>query len=613
MQLRNVALGLTAVLAAMPGHAQERTGPNAVPSPLPSYSQPPAQPPAQLPDVPSVVQSPASGATMRYTGVSVSAESAGFAPQQPGWQPLADPVLGLSLDRPGPTGFDADWVQRQFIANQLIGADITLDRVTALVQSINLAFAANGYLNSGVLIADGAVVGDGTLRLVLVHGRLATPTEVRWGAGGARGMTAAYVTARMRDASAVSLNAVAIERSFRLLAEDPTISTIKADLIPGARPGEAALALTVDPARRADAYVSYGNSRSPAIGGTRVMVGGYIRNLIAAGDIFSVETGLTANRPDVWGSYETPFLTPGLSLSVRASLNEASVVDRPLIPLDIRARDTGVEGGLSYRLIADPLTPRGPGLWRAARSLTVGVRIGHRETETFLLGQPFSFSPGSVDGRSQLTVLRLTADFIERGIAKVTALSLTVTQGLAGTRSVIPGVASPDPNFRSYLAQLSHARRLTPGGLELRLRLTGQWADGLIYSGERLSVGGEYTVRGYRETLALVDTGVVGSVEFAQPFSLSRTGRDARGTDWGAFSLSAFADGAVLKNRRDPQPVPDTLGSIGASLAWVPSEAISARLTYARALRSVVPTGSRDLQDRGFQFRLTVRPLLLFR
>ena len=253
------------------------------------------------------------------------------------------------------------------------------------------------------------------------------------------------------------------------------------------------------------------------------------------------------------------------------------------------------------------------GLSSAARSLTLGFRVGHRETETFLLGQPFSFSPGSVDGRSRLTVLRLTADFVERGISKVTALSLTITQALSGTRSTIPGVASPDPKFRSYLAQLSHARRLTSGGLELRLRLTGQWADGLLYSGERLSVGGEYTVRGYRETLALVDTGAVGSVEIAQPFSLSRKGRDAKGTDWGAFLISAFADGAVLKNRRDPQPVPDRLGSVGASLAWVPSEAITARITYARALVDAVPVGTRDLQDRGFQFRLTVRPFLLFR
>jgi hypothetical protein len=37
--------------------------------------------------------------------------------------------------------------------------------------------------------------------------------------------------------------------------------------------------------------------------------------------------------------------------------------------------------------------------------------------------------------------------------------------------------------------------------------------------------------------------------------------------------------------------------------------ALSARVTYAEALRSLDAPGTRDLQDRGFQFRVTVRPL----
>ena len=608
--LNAAGLAVVALLAAAPGRAQDRTGPDAAAPPLPAYATPPSPVPAARPVAPSL---PVSGAMVRFTDVLVSAEGAGLARPQSAWQPQPDPVLGLALERPGPAGFDAAWVRSQFAANRLVGTDITLDRVTALIQSINLAFAANGFVNSGVLIAPEAATTDAILRLVLVHGRLVGQPVVRWGASGARGMSARYVTARMRDATAVLLDATAIERSFRLLAEDPAIATIKADLIPGARPGEASLALIVDPVRRADIYASYANSRSPAIGGTRAGVGGYLRNVFAAGDMLSIDAGLTASRPDVAASYETPLLTPGLSLSLRASHNEASVVDRPLLPLDIRARDTGFEGGFAYRVIAEPLTPRGPGVWRSARSLSLGLRVGHRRTETFLLGQTFSFSPGSVDGRSRLTVLRATADFVERGIATVTALSLTLTQGLSGTRSTIPGVASPDPGFRAAFAQLSHARRLIPGGLELRVRLSGQIADGLLYSSERLSVGGENSVRGYRETLALVDGGAIGSLELAQPFSLSRSGRDAKGTDWGAFSVSAFTDGAILRNRRAPQPVPRAIASVGVSLAWTPSDAITARVTYARALVDAVPVGTRDRQDRGIQFRLTLRPFLLFR
>ena len=608
------AIGGVLLVVAAPVVAQDRTGPLAVPPPLPSYSSPPeALPPVAAP---SVVAAPTK-TPVRFSDIRVVGEALGKAPARAEWQPGADPVSGLLVERPGPSGFDADWVRTQFAVNRLIDTPVPLDRVTAMVQAINRALIANGYINSGVLVAGGEPVDGAVLELTLVHGRLVAtgdtpPISVRWGPSGRDGLDSRYVTQRMRAADGIPLDAIAIERDFRLLAEDAAIATVKVDLTPGLRPGEATLALTVDPARRGDIYLSYGNSRSPAIGGTRAAAGGSLRNLLTPGDLISAEVGVTAERPDVSATYETPLIIPRLSLSIRGSLNEASVVDRPLVPLDIRAEDSGVEVGLAYRLLAEPLTPRPGGGWSPARSLTIGTRLGRRETRTWLLGQPFSFSPGSVDGRAAFNVLRLTTDFVERGIAQVSALSLTLTQGLSGTRSAIPGLATPSPGFRSYLAQLSHARRLSGSGLELRLRATGQWADGLLYSSERLAAGGEFSVRGYRETLLLSDTGAIGSIELAQPFSLSSRGRDARGTDWGAFSVSGFVDGAILHNRVGPQLVPRSIGSVGASLAWVPSDAISARVTYAHALSEAVPVGSRDLQDRGFQFRLTVFPLRLF-
>ncbi|MBX9797163.1 ShlB/FhaC/HecB family hemolysin secretion/activation protein, partial [Sphingomonas sp.] len=171
----------------------------------------------------------------------------------------------------------------------------------------------------------------------------------------------------------------------------------------------------------------------------------------------------------------------------------------------------------------------------------------------------------------------------------------------------------PQTDFRAVLIQASHARRLTAKGLELRLRLTGQWADGILYSGERLAAGGEFTVRGYRETLALVDRGVIGSVELYQPLSLFGRGAGTKGVNLGAFGVSAFADGAFLNNAVDPQPQSTGLASIGTSLAWIPSDAVTARVSYAYSLIDVRQVGSVDLQDRGFQFRVTIHPLAPFR
>jgi hemolysin activation/secretion protein len=239
--------------------------------------------------------------------------------------------------------------------------------------------------------------------------------------------------------------------------------------------------------------------------------------------------------------------------------------------------------------------------------------LAHRESKSFLFGEPFSFSPGSVNGRSEYTALRLVGDYVQRSVNQVIALSLTGTLGLDGTRSDVPDIPNPSRNFLAVLASFNYARRLSEGGLELRGRLTGQYSDGTLYSGERISAGGEGTVRGYRENLLLADRGVIGSVELSHPI---RFGGEPRGTtrfDWGSFSISAFADAAYLRNARAPQPAPSFIPSVGASLAWTPTEALQARLSYGAALRDIEQTGSRDLQDRGLHFRVTFFPLRLFR
>lgn len=609
------ALPVGAQEASVPEPLRDRTGPNAVPQALPGYVQPQALP---LPAEP-LTAPPNPQGSVTFSDIRVSGDPALSAPPQPGWQPSTDPASGLALSlQPGET-FRVDWVRRQFLASGLVGRPVPLDRVVALVQLVNLAFVRNGYINSGILLSGPAPIDGAVLEVAVVLGRLVpaqpggSPVTVAWPGGNRDGLSTDYIRTRMPSAERVPLNAIALERDFRLLAENPAIATINADLRPGARPGEATLALTVDPQRRLDFYLIAANSRSPSIGGERYSAGGSVRSLATAGDIFSGEYGETSGRGDFLIGYEAPLFGRSTTLSLRGGRNEAAVIDRPLRPLDIEARDWNLEGGLTRRLLERPLTPGAePGTWISARTVSVGIRVAHRNSLTTLLGRPFSFSPGAVNGRTEYTALRLTGDWVQRGIAEVAALSLTLTQGLGGTKSDLPGLPTPDQQFRALLAQLSYARRLDHTGLELRLRLGGQYADGLLYSGERFSAGGEYTVRGYRETLLLADAGANASIEVARPFSISGGRRNAAGVDWGAFSFSAFVDGAWLHNRIDPQPQPDWIAGAGASLTWVPSEAIFARITFAEDLKEAPLVGSKDLQDRGIQFRLTIRPLAFF-
>jgi hemolysin activation/secretion protein len=602
-----------------PEALRERTGPNAAPPPAPSYpaatelqEAPASPPPAPAPAVPA-------GAAMTFTDINVVDDLAVPARPRPDWVPSADPVTGLTLDlRPG-EWLDGAWVRRQFVDNGLIGAPVPLDRIVAFVQQINLAFVVNGYINSGILISGAPPSDGGVLELTLVSGRVvpgapgAPPVAVSWSEGGPRGLTEAFILDRMPAATRVPFDSIELEREFRLLTGHPAIRTVNVDLQPGLRPGEATLNILVDPQPRTDLYLTAANNRAPSIGGERFAAGGSIRSLVAAGDMLSGEAGITGGRGDVGFAYEAPFLDPLTLFSIRGAYNEAAVIDPELRPLDIEATELAVEGGVERSIFRRPLTPgERAGEWRAARTVSLGLRLAHRRSISYLLGRRFSFSPGSVDGRTEYSALRFTADWVERGIDEVAALSITATQGFGHTESDIPGLLTPETDFRALLVQFSYARRLNEAGLELRARINSQLSDGLLYSGERFAVGGEYTVRGYRETLVLADRGANASVELAHPLSLTGGRRDESGVDWGAFSVFGFADGAVVSNAAGPQPFPDELASVGLGLAWIPSDAIFAQLTVAEALIDAPVLGSSDIQDRGVQFRITVRPLAFF-
>lgn len=505
---------------------------------------------------------------------------------------------------------DADWVRQQAAANGLIGAPVPLDRIAAVVQQISLAFVRNGFVNSGVLIdpATDAAGQGSALVLRLVAGRLAEGgVAVEWQNGHRRGLSEAYVLARLPSARALPLNGLAIERDFRSLAADDAIATVKADLQPGTAPGQAQLTLLIDPADRFAVQASIANSRSPAVGGLRFGTGLAMRNALMAGDRIALDAGLTAGRPDILADYSAPFVHPAMTIDLRGGYNRAAVVDAPLRNLNIRARDWFVEGGFGLTVWQRPLTPASSDgqAELSAQAVTLRAGIIHRETRTFLLGQPFSFSPGSVRGLAEYTALRLGADWTRRSSATVWIAQIRFTRGIEGSRSDVIGITAPSPRFRSWSGQISHARRLGGSGFELRARIAGQYGAGALYAGERFVAGGSQSVRGYRESLLLADRGASGSVELARPLVLGSGAVGLLGLRWGSFTPGVFVDGAVVRNAdRAFQPVPGEIASIGAQLSWTPSPQLSARVTYGHALIDAPVTGSRDLQDAGLSFAL---------
>jgi len=134
--------------------------------------------------------------------------------------------------------------------------------------------------------------------------------------------------------------------------------------------------------------------------------------------------------------------------------------------------------------------------------------------------QTLSLAGGVFDSPVNYVPLVASYGATWKGDDRLTQLSATLT---AGTR----GIGSSKDEFdakrfnatASFIhlnADVSHTQDL-PGGAQLFARMQGQIADQPLISSEQFSLGGQDTVRGYLESEALGDYGVVGTLELRTP------------------------------------------------------------------------------------------------
>ncbi len=169
-------------------------------------------------------------------------------------------------------------------------------------------------------------------------------------------------------------------------------------------------------------------------------------------------------------------------------------------------------------------------------SMTLGVDYKHF-TENLLVGNtnasstPISYLPfmvqyqGNVRAEDLLASLNLGLNFSLLGVAND---EKEFEAKRAGAR----------PDY-FYLTADGKLRYNLPLGMELATRASGQYSDSPLISNEQFFMGGATSVRGYFESQALADNGLMGSVELYSPRLVPN--------NWSFinnFKLLAFADAA---------------------------------------------------------------------
>jgi len=141
-----------------------------------------------------------------------------------------------------------------------------------------------------------------------------------------------------------------------------------------------------------------------------------------------------------------------------------------------------------------------------------------KESLTTLLGMPFDFSPGSLNGISEADVLGFNVEYSRRG----EGTGFVVRAGLrSGSDELNQTDLKDDGDFSLYQLQTQWVKRLSADPLQpawlLRLNVNYQKSNDTLPAFERIGLGGHATVRGYRENQWLKDSGLTASLSFSAP------------------------------------------------------------------------------------------------
>ncbi len=447
---------------------------------------------------------------------------------------------------------------------------ITTEELLELKNRANQMFVTNGYINSGVLIPDQQVV-DGVIVLDTIEGsvnRIDVSGRLR----------SSYVSSRLDTEQPFNLHD--LQTSLKLLEKDPLVETVKARILPGDRLGTATVDIEVDAAKFYRVGLTGSNNRAPSVGAEHGELYFGADNLLGFGDSLFLSGSVTEGLDAYAFEYAIPFNSRDHTFLLSYSRTDAAAVEEPFNAIDIDSVTESLRVGLIFPVRRTPNS-----------ELAVEVIAEARRNLTSLLGVPFSFSEGAINGESRVAPVRVGATYVRQGLSQSIAGRLVVSRGTTAYDAT-EQVSGPDGEFTSVLGQLQYSRQLT-GNFHMTAKMLFQYTADPLLAIERVSIGGFDTVRGYRENQLVRDNAYLVSVEGRYRLPAVPQVQFVTFADWGSGENDdeSVGDGS------------DDLSSVGVGIDVRALRGFSASLYFAHGFKDFTfPTS--DLQDDGIHFML---------
>ncbi|MBW4517879.1 MAG: ShlB/FhaC/HecB family hemolysin secretion/activation protein [Timaviella obliquedivisa GSE-PSE-MK23-08B] len=539
--------------------AQAPLPPNPIPQPpLPSAPLPPLPPPDEL------LPTPVPPATPSETPAEI--------PQTLFVQRFA--VVGSRVFTP--EEFAA-------VTAPFTGREISFAELLQARSAVTQLYVSRGYVTSGAFIPPQTLKG-GVVKIQVIEGSLEDINIT-----GTRRLQSSYVRSRIRLAASTPLNVPRLLEGLQLLQLDPLIESISADLQAGTRPGISLLQVQVAEADTFSVTPSIDNGRSPSVGSFRRQLEVRQANLIGFGDDLQVSYNNTDGSNGIDTSYTLPLNPRNGTLRFSYGITSSSIIDPDFEVLNIDSNSRYYE--ISYRqpLFESP-----------SEEFTLGITASRQESQAEFLEEnlPFPSLGADENGRTKISALRFFQEWTQRSNNQVLAARSQVSLGLNLLDSTI-NERTPDSRFLSWRGQGQWVRLLAPDTL-LLVRGDVQLADGSLLPSEQFGLGGQETVRGYRQDALLTDNGALLSTEIRIPILRVPSIK-------GLLQVTPFVDLGTTWNSSGEDPNPNSLIGAGVGLLWGIGDTFSARLDWGIPLIRV-ESSDRTWQENGVYFSVRYTP-----
>jgi hemolysin activation/secretion protein len=471
------------------------------------------------------------------------------------------------------------------VTAEFTGRELSFAELLQVRTKVTQLYVERGYVTSGAFIPPQTLEG-GVVKIQVIEGSLEDINVT-----GTRRLQRAYVRSRLRLAASTPLNVPRLLRGLQLLQLDPLIETISADLQAGVRPGTSLLQVQVTEADTFSVTPSIDNGRSPSVGSFRRQIGVTQANLTGLGDGFSLNYTNTDGSNGIDTSYTLPLNPRNGTLRLAYGTTWSSIIapDQFKTALDIDANSRYYE-----------LTYRQPLFQSPTEEFALSLTASRQESSAEFLEEnlPFPSLGADEEGRTRVSALRFSQEWTRRSSRQVLAARSQFSLGLNLLDSTISNT-TPDSRFFAWRGQAQWVRLLAPDSL-LLVRTDVQLSGDSLVPLEQFGLGGQETVRGYRQDALLTDNGALLSTELRLPILRVPEVK-------GVLQFTPFIDVGTTWNNSGEDPSPNSLIGIGAGLLWRMGDDFSARLDWGiplikldRSTRS--DAGERTWQESGVYF-----------